>query len=81
MSSQQVYKVKLSIRHFEDRPTMTKLSSTLADAVLVALDMSKHRQEVLIGRLQDGRRRRMTVMATTTDYDRAVTALTCPPSG
>jgi len=29
---------------------MTKRSSTPADAVLVAIDMSKHRQEVLIER-------------------------------
>ena len=47
---------------------MTKLSSTPADAVLVAIDMSKHRQEVLIERPEGGRRRRMTVMATKTDY-------------
>tara|TARA_R100001244_G_scaffold131592_1_gene105051 strand:- start:4451 stop:4591 length:141 start_codon:yes stop_codon:yes gene_type:complete len=32
--------------------------------------MSKHRQEVLIERPEGGRRRRMTVMATKTDYDR-----------
>ena len=41
---------------------MTKLSSTPADAVLVAIDMSKHRQEVLLERPEGGRRRRMTVM-------------------
>ena len=45
---------------------MTKRSSTPADAVLVAIDMSKHRQEVLIERPEGGRRRRMTVMATPT---------------
>ena len=49
---------------------MTKRSSTPADAVLVAIDMSKHRQEVLIERPEGGRRRRMTVMATKADYDR-----------
>ena len=49
---------------------MTKRSSTPADAVLVAIDMSKHRQEVLIERPEGGRRRRMTVMATKEDYDR-----------
>ena len=49
---------------------MTKRSSTPADAVLVAIDMSKHRQEVLIERPEGGRRRRMTVMATKFDYDR-----------
>lgn len=48
---------------------MTKLSSTPAGAVLVAIDMSKNRQEVLIERPDGGRRRRMTVLATKTDYD------------
>jgi len=43
---------------------MTKRSSTPTDTVLVAIDMSKHRQEVLIERPEGGRRRRMTVMAT-----------------
>ena len=54
---------------------MTKRSSTPADAVLVAIDMSKHRQEVLIERPEGGRRRRMTVMATKADYDRLATDL------
>ena len=48
---------------------MTKLTSTPAGAVLVAIDMSKNRQEVLIERPEGGRRRRMTVMATRQDYD------------
>ena len=54
---------------------MTKRTSTPADAVLVAIDMSKHRQEVLIERPEGGRRRRMTVMATKADYDRLATDL------
>jgi transposase len=70
MIGQQVSKVKLSTQHFGDGPTMTKRSSTPADAVLVAIDMSKHRQKVLIERPEGGRRRRMTVMATKADYDR-----------
>ena len=48
---------------------MTKLTPTPAGAVLVAIDMSKNRQEVLIERPEGGRRRRMTVMATKEDYD------------
>ena len=48
---------------------MTKLTPTPAGAVLVAIDMSKSRQEVLIERPEGGRRRRMTVMATRQDYD------------
>ena len=70
MTGQQVSKVKLSTQPFGDGPTMTKRSSTPADAVLVAIDMSKHRQEVLIERPEGGRRRRMTIMATKADYDR-----------
>ena len=49
---------------------MTKRYSTPTAAVLVAIDMSKHRQEVLIERPEGGRRRRLTVMATKPDYDR-----------
>ena len=49
---------------------MTKRNSTPPDAVLVAIDMSKHRQEVLLERPEGGRRRRMTIMATKADYDR-----------
>lgn len=49
---------------------MTKRFSTPTGAVLVAIDMSKHRQEVLIERPEGGRRRRMTVLATKQDYDR-----------
>src|SRR5580658_7336851 len=49
---------------------MTERNPTPANTVLVAIDMSKHRQEVLIERPEGGRRRRMTVMATKIDYDR-----------
>jgi len=49
---------------------MTKRFSTPTGVVLVAIDMSKLRQEVLIERPEGGRRRRMTVMATKLDYDR-----------
>ena len=48
---------------------MTKLSSTPAGAVLVAIDMAKNRQEVLIERPEGGRHRRMTVLATKAGYD------------
>jgi transposase len=49
---------------------MTKRNPTPTNAVLVAIDMSKHRQEVLLERPEGGRRRRMTVMASKADYDR-----------
>ena len=70
MTGQQVSKVKLSTQPFGDLPIMTKLASTPADAMLVAIDMSEHRQEALIERPEGGGRRRMTVMATKTDFDR-----------
>jgi hypothetical protein len=40
---------------------MTKYLSTPTNGVLVAIDMSKHRQEVLIERTEGGRRRRMVI--------------------
>ncbi|RXT21856.1 hypothetical protein B5U98_15485 [Bosea sp. Tri-39] len=59
MAGQQVSKVRLSRQHFGARPTMAKRFSTPTGAVLVAIDMSKHRQEVLIERPEGGRRRRI----------------------
>ena len=56
--------MKLSTQHFGDRPTTTKRNLTPPDAVPVAIDMSKHRQGVLIERPEGGRRWRMAVMAT-----------------
>ncbi len=70
MAGTRVSKVKLLKQHFGARQTMTKHHSMPINAVLVAIDMSKHRQEVLIARPEGGRRRRMTVMATKIDYDR-----------
>ena len=55
---------------------MTRMHSTPSGAVLVAIDMSKHRQEVLIERPEGGRRRRLTVMATKADYDGLAEQLT-----
>ena len=49
---------------------MTERHSTLADDVLVSIDMSKHRQEVLIELPEIRRRRRLTVMRRKPDYDR-----------
>src|SRR3546814_11402631 len=55
---------------------MTKRNSTPPDAVLVGIDIAKHRQEILLERPEGGRRRRMTVMATKADYDRLADELT-----
>jgi hypothetical protein len=46
---------------------MTKYLSTPTNAVLVALDMAKRRQEVVIERPEGGCHRRMSVMATKDD--------------
>jgi hypothetical protein len=54
---------------------MAKRFSTPIGVVLVAIDMSKHRQEVLIERPEGGRRQRMTVMATKSDYDHLASGL------
>lgn len=55
---------------------MTKLHSTPTDAVLVAIDMSMHRQEVLLERPEGGRHCRIAVMATNEDYDQLAAELT-----
>ena len=53
---------------------MTNDHST-APTLLVAIDISKHRHEVLIGVPGKKRRRRMTILNTLDDFQRLVTAL------
>ena len=48
---------------------------SIASIVLVAIDISKHRHEVLIGVPGKTRRRRMTIMNTLEDFQRLSTAL------
>ena len=54
---------------------MTKDNPTLAPATLVAIDIAKHRHEVLIEVPGRARRRRLTVLSTKADHDRPVEAL------
>ena len=54
---------------------MTRCKSTSPEAVLVAIDVAKHRNEVLIEAIRGGRRRRMTIQNTRADHDRLVTTL------
>lgn len=54
---------------------MTKLQSMPDGAVLVAIDISKHRHEVLIEIPGRARRRRLTILNTRPDHDRLVEAL------
>lgn len=48
---------------------------SIASTVLVAIDISKHRHEVLIGVPGKKRRRRMTIMNTLEDFQRLSAAL------
>jgi transposase len=53
---------------------MTRRKSTPPEAALVAIDVAKHRNEVLIDP-GHGRRRRMTVLNTRADHDRFIATL------
>ena len=60
---------------------MTIHQPTPAGAALVAIDIAKHRHEVLIERPDQARRRRMTILNTREDHDRLVEVLSsfgCP---
>ena len=54
---------------------MTKPHDTTGARVLVGIDISKHRHEVLIAVPGKTRRRRMTVLNTAADYQRLIEAL------
>jgi hypothetical protein len=54
---------------------MTELNPTPAPSTLVAIDVAKHRHEVLIEAPGQARRRRLTILSTKADYDRLVVAL------
>src|SRR3954466_12020890 len=54
---------------------MTRRKSTPPEAALVAIDVAKHRNEVLIEAVRGGRRRRMTILNTRADHDRLITSL------
>jgi len=54
---------------------MTTLQSTPPEAALVAIDVAKHRYEVLIEASSGSRRRRMSVLNTRADHDRLVASL------
>src|SRR4051812_18498645 len=54
---------------------MTRRKSTPPEAALVAIDVAKHRNEVLIEAVRGGRRRRMTILNTRADHDNLITSL------
>jgi len=54
---------------------MTAIHSTTPDTVLVAIDIAKHRHEVLIAIPGKKRRKRMTILSNKTDHERLVSFL------
>ena len=54
---------------------MTRRKSTPPEVALVAIDVAKHRNEVLIEAVRGGRRRRMTILNTRADHDKLITSL------
>ena len=54
---------------------MTSHKSTPPEAALVAIDVAKHRNEVLIEQVRGGRRRRMTVLNSRADHDNLIASL------
>ncbi len=54
---------------------MTELNPTPAPATLVAIDIAKHRHEVLIEAAGYSRRRRLTVLNNKAEYDRLIETL------
>ena len=54
---------------------MTRREPTPDGAVLVAIDIAKTRNEVLIEPSRDGRRRRLTVLNARADHDRLIKVL------
>jgi len=74
-AGQQVSKVKVSNHHFGENPTMTRRKFTPPDAVLVAIDVSKNRNDVLIEIPGKTRRRRLIVPNTGGEHDRFISLL------
>jgi transposase len=54
---------------------MTKRNSTPPEAALVAIDVAKYRNEVLIEPVRGGHRRRITVLNSRGDHDRFIALL------
>lgn len=60
---------------FRNKPAMTNLQPIPNDAVLVAIDVAKARNEVLIEAANHRRRRRLTLLNNRTEHDRFVAML------
>jgi hypothetical protein len=59
----------------QEGPTMTMPNVAPTNAVLVAIDVAKHRNEVLIEEPGRSRRRRLTILNCRDDHDRFVETL------
>lgn len=70
-----ISKVKLSRLRFGESLTMTNREPTPSDAALVAIDVSKSKNDVLIELPGMSRRRRLTVMNSRAEHDRLVELL------
>jgi hypothetical protein len=75
MAGQQISKLEVFDASFGERPTMTKHQIMPSDAVLVAIDIAKARNEVLIEAAGSARYRRLSVMNTRTEHDRLIELL------
>src|SRR5436190_24094688 len=62
-------------RHSLGEPTMTRRKSPPPEAALVAIDVAKRRNEVLIKAVRRGHRRRMTILNTRADHDKLIASL------
>src|SRR5215472_15208251 len=75
MAGLQVSRVSVSAHHFGGRSTMTTAKPTPPEAALVAIDVAKMRNEVLIEVPGRPRRRRLTVLNNRAEHDRFLAEL------
>src|SRR6516165_776415 len=68
-------------QHHFGEPTMTRRKSTPPEAALVAIDVAKRRNEVLIEAVRGGYRRRMTILNTRADHDTLIASLAALHNG
>ena len=74
MADQGFSRMRMFTTHSE-RPTMTSPNAIPADAVLVAIDIAKACNEVLIEAPSRKRRRRLSVLNNRAEHDRLVEVL------
>lgn len=75
MAGQEVSRMKVFEAHSGDCSTMTRHQLFPNEGVLVAIDIAKARNEVLIDIPDHGRRRRLTALNNRADHDRLIALL------